>query len=104
MTDAEFWEGEAQQQSRNTVYYRGLVERIGNAIGKPAYTCDNGDVSQSVLCAKVPELVEALQAENADLRERLHAENLAAIERISKLNEAIRDADPREPSSLKVIQ
>ena len=60
MSDAEFWEREAQQQSRNTVYYRGLVECIGKAIGKAAYTCDNGDMATDVLCGKVPELVEAI--------------------------------------------
>lgn len=60
MTDGEFWEREAQQQAKNVAFYRDLVIRAGKAIGKAAYTCDNGDVSQDVLCAKVPELVEAM--------------------------------------------
>jgi hypothetical protein len=54
------WMNTAAQNQRNTDYYRGLVVRCGEAIGKEAYTQDNGDMVEDVLCAKVPELVEAL--------------------------------------------
>lgn len=54
------WMDTAAQNQLNTDYYRGLVERCGKAIGKDAYTQDDGGVCEDVLCAKVPELVEAL--------------------------------------------
>ena len=54
------WMDTAAQNQRNADYYRGLIERCGEAIGKGAYTQDDGGVCKDVLCAKVPELVEAL--------------------------------------------
>lgn len=57
-----FWMETAAQNERNTDYYRGLVERIGKAIGREAYIQDDGGVSEDVLCAKVPGLVEAIIA------------------------------------------
>lgn len=54
------WKDMAAQMSRNAEYYRGLVIKIGDMFGEAAYTADDGSKSQSVLCAKVPELVEAL--------------------------------------------
>ena len=76
------WMSTAAQYARNSDYYRGLVIRIGKAIGESAYTADDGSRSQDVLCAKVPELVEAIlrhpaTAKSADrcgeLVERLRA-------------------------------
>jgi hypothetical protein len=55
-----FWMEVAAQNQRNTDYYRGLVVRCGEAIGKSAYIQDDGGVIEDVLCAKVPELVEAM--------------------------------------------
>ena len=52
------WMRVAAQNQRNADYYRGLVIRCGKAIGKEAYIADDGGVSDEVLCAKVPELVE----------------------------------------------
>jgi hypothetical protein len=54
------WMETAAQNQRNTDYYRGLVVRCGEAIGKKAYVADDGSISEDVLCAKVPELVEDL--------------------------------------------
>lgn len=57
-------------QVRSTTYYRNLIVECGEAIGKEAYTCDDGTVQQDVLAAKVPELVKALvekREETADL-------------------------------------
>lgn len=54
------WMQTAAQNQRNTDYYRGLIVRCGVAIGPDAYRQDGGGVSEDVLCAKVPELVEAL--------------------------------------------
>ena len=54
------WMETAAQNQRNTDYYRGLVVRCGEAIGKEAYIQDDGGVSEDVLCAKVPELIEKI--------------------------------------------
>ncbi len=56
------WMETAAQNQRNTEYYRGLVQQCGKSIGKTAYIQDDGGVVDSVLCAKVPELVEELMA------------------------------------------
>lgn len=58
---AAWMDADAQAQ-RNCDYYRSLVIRCGNALGDAAKTCDDGSKSEDVLCAKVPELVEALVA------------------------------------------
>jgi len=58
MIDA--WMDTAVQNQRNADYYQGLVVRCGEAIGEPAYVQDDGGIVDEVLCAKVPELVEAL--------------------------------------------
>ena len=55
--DAKAWHDTAAQHCRNEFYYRGLVQEIGEALGIAAYTDDAGGVHDSVLCAKVPELV-----------------------------------------------
>ena len=52
------WMDTAAHFSNGLEYYRGLVIRCGEAIGKDAYICDDGTKSVDVLCAKVPELVE----------------------------------------------
>lgn len=57
---ANMWAETAQQYAKDAAYYRGLVERIGKVFGKEAYTADDGTVGDSVLCVKVPELVENL--------------------------------------------
>lgn len=54
------WMETAAQNQRNADYYRGLVIRCGKSIGREAYIQDDGGVSEDVLCAKVPELVEKL--------------------------------------------
>jgi hypothetical protein len=57
-----FWMQTAAQNERNTAYYRGLLEECGEAIGEAAYIADDGGRSDSVLCAKIPELVKQLVA------------------------------------------
>jgi len=59
-----FWMEIAAQNQRNCDYYRGLVVQCGEAIGKEAYIQDDGGISDDILCAKVPELVEALVTRN----------------------------------------
>jgi len=49
------WQGTAEQAMRNTQFYRDLVVQIGEKFSVAARTtCDDG----SVLCAKVPDLVD----------------------------------------------
>lgn len=53
------WVSSAMQFSRNEDYYRDLLDQIGDAIGPDAYTSDDGSVQDSVVRAKLPELVRA---------------------------------------------
>lgn len=53
------WYDTAAQFSRNADYYRGIVQEIGAMLGDEAFISDDGSVQDSVLCAKVPELVRA---------------------------------------------
>ena len=58
------WMDTAARSQRNTDYYRGLVVKCGEAIGKDAYVQDDGGVCDEVLCAKVPDLVRELVNRN----------------------------------------
>lgn len=62
------WMDAAAQHCRNESYYRGLLEECGAAIGAPAFVCDSGDISQDVLCAKIPELVKQLVPKKSTMR------------------------------------
>lgn len=53
------WMQTTAQTQRNADYYRELLERCGKAIGDRAYICDDGSRSEDVLCALIPEIVEA---------------------------------------------
>ena len=53
------WMETAAQNQRNADYYRGLLERCGQALGDIAYLQDDGGRSEDVLCAKIPEIIEA---------------------------------------------
>lgn len=67
--ERDAWIETAAQHCRNEEYYRGLVVQIGRLFGVAAMTSDDGSVQDHVLCAKVPELVGALQATLAPARE-----------------------------------
>jgi len=54
------WKEDAERFCRNESYYRGLLVKIGEMFGEPAYTSDDGSIQQDVLCAKVPELAALL--------------------------------------------
>jgi hypothetical protein len=56
-TSAKNWEENARRSQTNADYYRGLVVRIGNMLGLPAKTADDGTIAKDILCAKVPVLV-----------------------------------------------
>jgi hypothetical protein len=53
------WIDSAAMFHRNEEYYRGLLDEIGVMLGPEAYTSEDGSVQDSVLRAKVPELVRA---------------------------------------------
>lgn len=57
----ENWMETAKQYARGEEYYRGLLDEIGNIIGDEAFICDDGSRSDSVLRAKLPELVKKLR-------------------------------------------
>lgn len=52
------WVDTALLNQRNAEYYRRLVVEIGDNFGDEAKIADDGEVHESVLCAKVPELVK----------------------------------------------
>ena len=52
------WMQTAAQNQRNADYYRGLLGQCGEAIGDRAFMCDDGTISQDVLCAKIPEIID----------------------------------------------
>jgi hypothetical protein len=54
------WEATATDFNKAREYYRDLVIQCGQAIGKAAYTSDDGTTQEDVLCAKVPGLVKAM--------------------------------------------
>lgn len=54
---AENWREEARKALENADYYRGLLVKIGEMFGEVAYISDDGSKQDSVLVAKVPELV-----------------------------------------------
>jgi len=54
------WRDIANQYCRNQTYYAGLIDRIGRLFGAAAHTADDGSLQDSILRAKVPELVEFL--------------------------------------------
>ncbi len=51
------WMDSAAEFARSSEYYRDLLVRCGGIIGKEAYTADDGNITDQVLCAKIPELV-----------------------------------------------
>ena len=69
------WMDTARHYAEGSEYYQSLLDQIGQMFGPAAYTSDDGSVQDSVLRAKVPELVAAriaaLEAENAKLRREL---------------------------------
>lgn len=68
------WMETARHYAKGSEYYQSLLDQIGQMFGSAAYTSDDGSVQDSILRAKVPELVaariSALEAENEKLRER----------------------------------
>jgi hypothetical protein len=62
------WEEACGQAQKNVDYYRGLLDWCGHVIGRDAFICDDGSVSDDVLRAKIPELVSELQKDASRFR------------------------------------
>lgn len=61
------WIDSAAMFHRNECYYRDLLDEIGSLLGPGAHTCDDGSFSESVLRAKLPELVRDALARGASV-------------------------------------
>lgn len=89
------WERTAAQYHDGVEYYRGLVVKIGEQFGAAAKTCDDGSLSEDVLCAKVPEVVGAelgklrgeIQALERDCRAFAEKTGLVPLARFQELAE-----------------
>lgn len=57
---ATAWQDTAMQYARNTDFYCGIVNQIGEMFGDLAKTADDGSLSEDVIALKVPELVKDL--------------------------------------------
>ena len=66
--ESKGWEECAKMHAGNQEYYRNLVAGIGELFGEEARTSDDGSKQDSVLVAKVPELVNQLAAQNERVR------------------------------------
>lgn len=54
------WMDTAAQESRNTAFYRGLLDRCAKHLGPAAYTCDDGIVGDEPVRLNIPDLVKNL--------------------------------------------
>jgi hypothetical protein len=61
------WCDTAAQHLRNEEYYRGLVQEVGAMLGPEVFVSDDGSVQDSILCAKVPQLVRSRLAQQPDV-------------------------------------
>jgi hypothetical protein len=57
IAERDAWYETAAQHYCNETYYRDLLTRIGEIIGGAGYICDDGSLSDSVLRAKLPQIV-----------------------------------------------
>ena len=80
------WILTANQYFCNAKYYHDLLEECGRTLGIEAFTADDGTISETVLCAKVPELLNKLKSQqpsvSVDLTTDLVNEVAAEFERL----------------------
>lgn len=69
--ERDAWIETSKQAYSGVEYYQGLLDTIGKMFGETAFTADDGTVGDSVLRAKVPELVVTLRYQIAALVEQL---------------------------------
>jgi len=69
-------EDERDNWEATTEYYRDLLAQCGQAIGREAYTADDGTMQRDVLVAKVPGLVRDLCAQRTTwIRQQINEED-----------------------------
>ena len=54
-------------------YYKSVCHSVGNLLGIAAYTSDDGSIQDSVLVAKLAELVAELVLENVKLKSKIRS-------------------------------
>lgn len=54
-------------------YYKSVCHSVGNLLGIAAYTSDDGSIQDSVLVAKLEELVAELVLENVKLKSKIRS-------------------------------
>ena len=69
--ERDAWIESAAMMDGDARFYQSIVKQIGGLFGEAARTSDDGSIQQDVLALKVPELVEALQAERDALKATL---------------------------------
>lgn len=63
------WKETAEQNCRDVAYYQELLDKLGETIGESAYIADDGVLHDSVLRAKVPELVVEMSRQLNEARD-----------------------------------
>jgi hypothetical protein len=63
-TERDQWMETAAAESRNTAYYRGLLDEVAAYLGPEVFISDDGTVNENPLRSKIPELVARLAASN----------------------------------------
>lgn len=58
--ETKAWKETAAQQARDVTYYQGLLDKIGLLFGEAAHISDDGSRQDSIIRAKIPELVTIL--------------------------------------------
>jgi len=53
-----YWMMTAVENQRNADYYRDLLVQCGESIGDRAFIADDGTRSDSIICAKIPEIIK----------------------------------------------
>ena len=63
------WIEAARLHLKNEIFYRNIIEQIGNTFGVAARTSDDGSIQDHVLALKVPELVDQMHKALADFHD-----------------------------------
>ena len=79
------WQETALQYHEGMMFYQGLLDRIGEIVGKEAFTADDGTQSESVLRIKLPDLVKELQHSLWKERDELRATVKVLSERLADM-------------------
>jgi hypothetical protein len=69
----KYWTETAAQFARNVDFYRGLLDQTARHLGPSVFVSDDGSVQDEPIRLKIPELVQALEQSNRELREALIA-------------------------------